>query len=376
MPFRSLVGHRLVAQLLARAVANDTLPPSLLFAGPAGIGKFTTAIALAEALNCTQPLRGDAAGEFAIDACGECTSCRRLARAGAAFASGIGAESIALDCLRVLVPDEKQSIKIDPVRSVIERAGFRPFDGARRVVVIDRADALEVSAQNAWLKMLEEPPPGTVFVLVTDRPDGLLPTIRSRCPRLTFAPLERTDVESYLASHPVRVPEAAPAGRGRAKGPAALQPLGAEEAKAVAALARGSIGRALALVGEDAGGARSVAETVLRSVAGNPGPGGRLQAAQLLIEKEDGKKKAPTRAEVAERLEALAGLLRDLEVLATKADERWLANADRLSVLRSLAAAYDADRLVRAFESVDKAQTALERNVSQKSVADWLAMRL
>ena len=69
------------------------------------------------------------------------------------------------------------SIKIDQVRDVIDRAGYRPFEGRRRVVIIDEADALVPQAQNALLKTLEEPPSASVFMLVTSRPDALLPTV-------------------------------------------------------------------------------------------------------------------------------------------------------------------------------------------------------
>src|SRR5690606_13121338 len=88
--------------------------------------------------------------------------------------------------------------KIEPVREVIDRAAFRPFEGRRRVVIIDEADALVPAAQNALLKTLEEPPTGSVFVLVSSLPDALLDTVRSRCPRLRFGPLAPADVVAVL----------------------------------------------------------------------------------------------------------------------------------------------------------------------------------
>src|SRR5215208_2706438 len=88
MPFRDVVGHVRLIELLSRSVAGGTLPPSLLFAGPAGIGKRLTALAVAQALNCTDPAKGSGQttkgsglrGEGAIDACGVCTACSRIAR--------------------------------------------------------------------------------------------------------------------------------------------------------------------------------------------------------------------------------------------------------------------------------------------------------
>jgi DNA polymerase-3 subunit delta' len=137
MPFRTLVGHRRLTALLAGAIRRGTLPPTLLFVGASGVGKWRTALATAEALNCLNPV--ETAG--AVDACGECRACDRIAR-------GIHVDVIAVE------PDDKASIKIDVVREVLSRTAYRPFEGKRRVVLIREAETLEVASQNALLKSL------------------------------------------------------------------------------------------------------------------------------------------------------------------------------------------------------------------------------
>ncbi|MFM5923125.1 MAG: AAA family ATPase [Novosphingobium sp.] len=127
----------------------------------------------------------------------------------------------------------KRSIPIDEIRTVQHRLTTRPTLGSRRVVIIDPADDLEKSAANALLKSLEEPPVGTFFLLVTNRPGRLLPTIRSRCRILRFAPLEAAEVDRILR-------ETAP------------QADAAARAAAVAA-AEGSPGAALDFVEQDLG---------------------------------------------------------------------------------------------------------------------------
>ena len=119
------------------------------------------------------------------DACGECAACRRMARR-------VHADLV------VIQPGDTGTIKIEQVRDVIDRAGYRPFEGRRRVVIVDEADALVPAAQNALLKTLEEPPSASIFVLVSSLPDALLPTVQSRCPRLRFAPLSASDVAEVL----------------------------------------------------------------------------------------------------------------------------------------------------------------------------------
>ena len=162
--------------LLARVIARDSMPPAVLMAGPAGVGKRLTAIAIAQAVNCLQP---QSSGEFERDACGECASCRRIAR-------GVHPDVI------VVEPGETGAIKIEQLRDVIDRSQYRPFEGRRRVVIINEADAAGADAQSALLKTLEEPPSASLFILISSIPDALLPTVLSRCPRLRFGPLTAT----------------------------------------------------------------------------------------------------------------------------------------------------------------------------------------
>src|SRR5690242_10872949 len=176
MPFRDVIGHRKLVALLSRSIERDSIPPSLIFAGPSGVGKRLVALASAQALNCLDPRRASSRSSDAIeyDACGVCAACTRIER-------GLHPDVV------ILEPGDSGSIKVDAVRDVVDRAGYRPFEGRRRVVIIDEADALVPQAQNALLKTLEEPPSSSIFILVTARPDSLLPTVRSRCIRLWFA---------------------------------------------------------------------------------------------------------------------------------------------------------------------------------------------
>jgi len=343
MPFRSIVGHRSLLELLGRSVERGTLPPSLVFAGPEGVGKRLAAVSLAQALNCERPvdLRPDVrapvdgAPTVGKDACGECAACRRIAR-------GVHADVLLVE------PGDSGSIKIDQIRDAIDRSAYRPFEGRRRVVIIDEADALVGEAQNALLKTLEEPPPASVFVLIAARPDLLLPTVRSRCHHLRFGPLSPADVAEVL----IRDRDVASA-----------------DAHAAAAASGGSVGRALEENAEDAIEARDAAARLLQSAAGPADPRRRLEGARTLAGSGD-------RGEVGRRLLALASLVRDLGILAVRADERALANADLKPQLQALLRAFDGDRTVRAFAAVDRARWALDRNASPKIVADWIALNI
>ena len=246
MPLRQVAGHRHVLELLAGAAERGTLPPSLIFAGPEGIGKRRAAVALAQILNCRAPVAIDGIG---LDACGSCASCLRIAR-------GVHADVL------IIEPGETGAIKVDQVRDAIEKSAYRPFEGRRRVVIVDDADAVLIEAQNALLKTLEEPPSASSFVLVTSRPDVLLPTVRSRCQRLRFGRLAPQDVADVLIRE-----------HGYSE----------TEAHAAASAADGSVGAALDGGSEDFASAREAAVGLLQGVAGSTDPRRRLQSAKTLI---------------------------------------------------------------------------------------------
>jgi len=345
MPFRDVVGHLRLIKLLSRSAAGATLPPSLLFAGPYGVGKRLTAVALAQALNCQAPITNQsaAAGPLAddalpLDACGRCAACTRIAR-------GVHPDVV------IVEPGDSGAIKIDQVRDVVDRAMYRPFEGRRRVVIIDQADALVAAAQNALLKTLEEPPSSSVFILVTSRPDVLLPTVRSRCPDLRFRPLTETDIATVLVS----------------------RKLSESEARAVAATADGSVGQALQARAGELVEARDIAQRVLAAAASARDAGSRLEGAKELLTKSGS---GGERDQLATHLRAMASLLRDVEVLATQADDAALANPDVRPALEKLAKGYGGERGVRAFGAIDEALVALDRNAGVKIVADWLVLQL
>lgn len=330
MPFRDLIGHTRLASLLTRAVARESVPPTLLFAGPAGVGKWRAALAVAEALNCASPVDGDA--------CGTCRSCDRIAR-------GLHVD------VRVLEPDDTGKIKIEPVRDALDSCGYRPFEGKRRVVLIRDADALLESAQNSLLKSLEEPPPATVFVLTSGAPDSLLRTVRSRTMRLTFGRLTIGEVEQLL----VRDHDILPA-----------------EARRLAGLADGSVGGALALASGDLSETRDAALRLL-SAASEREVAGRIAVAKGVV---SAKKQDLSRQEMAAVLHLASSLVRDLSVLHAGSDRRLLANGDLGDELDRLARTLPAPAARKAFATIDRGLAALDRNAGVKLVAEWLVAEL
>jgi DNA polymerase-3 subunit delta' len=212
MPLSSVLGQSGAIGTLERALRTGKVHHAYRFEGPNGVGKETAAFAFAQALVCeTPPPEGHAHA-----ACGTCSPCTR-------------AVTISSDPPRVPIhPDiviverglyspealrrarpELQEISVDQIRKcVLERASFPPHEGRARVIIIRRAHELSTSAANALLKTLEEPLARTYFILLTDRANDLLDTVRSRTQIVRFAPLPKTLVQSILEKQQI-APDAA-----------------------------------------------------------------------------------------------------------------------------------------------------------------------
>ena len=157
----------------------SSVPPSLLFSGPRGVGKFQAAATLAKAQNC---LEQDG------DACGRCSVCSRIDR------------NEHPDVLILRPEGAGRQLKADAVRRIVADTPFRPFEGRRRVAVLVDAERMNKTAANTLLKTLEEPPPWAQLILVTSNAAALLSTILSRCQVYRFSPLAIDELTDLLVS--------------------------------------------------------------------------------------------------------------------------------------------------------------------------------
>jgi DNA polymerase-3 subunit delta' len=172
------------------------MPHALLLQGRMGIGKLDFAEALAGALLCERPIADG-------HACGQCDSCNWYSQGNHPDVrivepeeSGSGNEE---DGTEAKPTRKSQIISVDQVRELAEFLGLSSHRASMRIVLLHPAEALNAASANALLKMLEEPPPGVLFILVTHQPQRLLPTIRSRCNKIDMPFPERAQAESWLA---------------------------------------------------------------------------------------------------------------------------------------------------------------------------------
>ncbi len=173
--FDEVVGQRNVIDTLKNAIAADRVAHALLFAGPRGVGKTTTARILAKCLNCD---RGPTPTP-----CGTCGACEEIT-AGRS-----------VDCLEV---DAASNTQVEKTRDLLETVQYAPTRGRHKVYIIDEAHMLSTSSFNALLKTLEEPPPRVVFILATTEPHRIPATIHSRCQRHDFRLLGAREIVGRL----------------------------------------------------------------------------------------------------------------------------------------------------------------------------------
>ncbi len=321
-----VVGQDRAVHALTQALKSDRLAHGLLFAGPPGVGKETTARALARGLLCEK--RGTT-GAVVPFGCGACRACRRVENNAHPDLNVVMSEAEAV--ARGLGEPEGKArpspdIKVDAIRAFAQTLQKRPYEAQSRVAIVVDAHRMNTQAQNALLKGLEEPAPTTVLILLVPNVRAVLPTIGSRCLRLTFSPLA----------------------------PAALEKILIKKGVADAAVKARS-------------GAVSVADAVSNDVDVDEATQRLLSALHLRQRNED----------LQERLEAAAALGRDraeVDALLGKAEKK-LARALRAKHLEGLQleGSTDVDE-VAALEGIIAARRDLQKNGAVQLVIERLLL--
>lgn len=177
--FSEFLGNSTNLEILQKQLISNSVPNAMLFFGPAGIGKRSLAIVYAASLNCLNRAGDDP------EPCGECVNCKRIF-------------NLTFPDVKLITRDEdRTTISIDQVRELKREASRTAYEGKYKVFIID--DSKELREQsNALLKLIEEPPPQTLIILITDNIMKQLPTILSRCQILKFQKLNEEDIKKFL----------------------------------------------------------------------------------------------------------------------------------------------------------------------------------
>jgi DNA polymerase III subunit delta' len=305
----ALIGHEHIQDLLKRTVAGGRPSHAYLFAGREGVGKRLVAIRFASMLNCSSQK---------VDPECDCRMCRRIR------------DGKSPDVL--VERPERGMIRIDRVRNLQRFFRYPPIESRFRVVVIDDAHTMNHQAQNALLKILEEPPPGRTLILVSSKPALLLSTVRSRCRKIVFGPLPLGPLTDMVS---------------RQTG------FSTDKSRVPASLAGGSAGKALELAGSKY---MELREDML-SMLTHPGKRGVRGLLDLSVRISADREKA------SEAIEIATTLVRDMLVMQSGGDASTAVNSDSLDIIASSAQHYTQDDLFAVYEELANAAELVDSDI-------------
>lgn len=343
--FGNLIGNKTVKETLERMLVAGRVPGALLFAGQQGVGKKLFALELAKAFLCRQPKD--------LEACNKCPACVRASR----FVFPKSDDEIKEARKKILWSEHPdvgliyaagKEILVDAMRDVEREANFRPYEGAARFFIIDSADKMRTEAANALLKTLEEPPATSHLFLITSRPDSLLPTIRSRCQIIRFAPLAPEEVEKHLLKD------------GK---------LTQKDARLFARASQGSIGRALSFDMQLYKQQREAMLQVLEALTVAKDRAKLLRSAEELNE-------AKIKDEYETRLDVLQTLIRDVWAIKIGIEQEKLVNEDMLDELKNFSENVSTKCAASWIKQIETLREQLAVNINRKIATDALFMSM
>jgi DNA polymerase-3 subunit delta' len=326
-----IVGHAHAKAVLTAALAGDRVAHAYLFHGEAHIGKFLTAMAFAKMGLCPHPKFGRDSGRPMLAVCGQCTSC-------------LAVDSGSHPDLRIVQPDGAQ-IKIGQIRELQEGIAFKPLIGSRKWVLIDEADSMNIEAANCLLKTLEEPPDHSVLILVSGRPQALLPTILSRCQSLRFSPPPLQTLSHWLQNQ-----------RG----------IGPKEARLLATLSMGKIG--IAAESEPAA-LKTERDRILSALSKE-----HLEDPSDLFSQSDDL--AATAEQLDRSLETIEIWLRDALIARHDSDVSLLINQDIPEQLADWNRAVSTDAVLETLTLIHLLKRAAPRNLNHALVLETVLLKI
>jgi len=313
MSFEKILGQEKAIGMLKGYLESTRLSGGYLFLGPEGVGKKLASLELAKALNCQQDLP---------NACDKCVSCRKI-------------DNNQHPDIHFITKEDDE-IKIEDIRNLQKEISFRPYEGRKKVFIIDNAHKLTIEASNALLKVLEEPPESSLIILISNKSSLLLKTIVSRCKALKFSSLMREEVKNILQSD---------------------YKLEIDKAHFLAYFSEGQLGRALKLKDTDIFTEKNVVIDKF------------ILAEKPCVDSLSSKNKT----EIVSWLNIAVTWFRDIYLKKAGMEETELIHYDRRKEVERFADIYSFTYLNQVFESLSKSVLYLGQNINARLLLYELA---
>ena len=324
MAFANIFGQEKAISVLRSAIRHHRIPHAYLFSGHDGIGKKFTAVTLAKAVNCRE---GD------DDSCDRCVSCHKIDEGNHPD-------------VRIIEP-EGQFIKIDQIRTLQKDVSYRPYEGKRKVYIIDHAEALRPEAANALLKTLEEPSSDSLIILITANVYALLSTVISRCQLVRFISLGVQKLTTLLVQEKQMPPE---------------------QACLIASLSEGCPGRAFSMDTDETLAKRDFVEQLFQTLSSG------LQDVRVLFTYTESLLAKKT--EIQEFLDIMLVWYRDMYILQEQGDKHLIANSDAIARLEQSAEQFSASQIRRLFDIVYQTKLDVLRNANLQLALEVMLISL
>lgn len=323
--FKNIIGHENEVEVLQRAIMLGKVSHAYIFEGEAGCGKKELADALAITLQCEKGAK---------DACMECPSCKQALTRNHPD-------------IIFLHHEKPNTISVGDIREQINQDIYvKPYNGNRKIYIIEDAQKMNIQAQNALLKTIEEPPAYVVIILLTTNEEALLPTIRSRCISLKMKPVKSTQIEEYLQVM-LSVPK--------------------EQAKICAAFAQGNIGKAARLsASEDFAQMRASAVQLLK----------RLKEINLYELVAAVKQIAEYKLEIVDYFDIMMVWYRDILLYKATNDVNQLIFQDEIYAIKKEVSTSSYEGLELIMKGIEKAKKRIEANVNLELTLEMLLLTI
>lgn len=362
--FDRIMGQELAKKMLRRAVREDRPSQAYLFLGPESVGKLTTALEFAKALNCERQVDGPFDG--AQDACGECAVCQAIEHGN-------------FPDIRVWLPRGRDT-KIEDMIEMRDHAVFQPVRGRLKVNIIEQGDTLNEHSANCILKLIEEPPAYLINILIYRNAGAILPTIRSRCRLVRFTQADVDELAAWLVEDFDVKPD---------------------EARFLATYSQGRPGAAIGLIGNEDFFVRRDAVIAAAEGASSSRPWSALKLAEILRSGETAEEEqepasgeqpepetgADKTARKRDRLSARGALnisldmlllwYRDLLAAKLEGDDAALVNCDRRRDVLAQASHYtNSGRIASAINAIIQTRRGILGNANPQIATEALMIGL
>ncbi|HUU51233.1 MAG TPA: DNA polymerase III subunit delta' [Nitrospinota bacterium] len=322
MPFKEIVGQERLKTILYNSIKNNEFSHAYLFLGPENTGKRYAAMIFAKSLLCQ---------DFKEDPCERCVPCKKV-------------QNLSHPDLLLIEP-EKNSIKIETIKNIKKDISFKPFEGKKKIVIIDKVDKTTKEASNALLKTLEEPPKDTIFILISPNYYSLLPTIVSRCQKITFHQLSSSIIREFLIK---------------------THSMDYQKAEWISLLSRGRIGKAILIKDNSNFKSRDKAWEIISRLSLNQMDVIFNNVKELTTEKED----------LDEIFEWLFLFCRDIAVIKNRADTTYIINNDLIGDLENLSQRLSISAIHDIYAEIKNTDLLLRKNVNHRLALENMIMNI